>query len=297
MLNKNTILTTIFTIVDDAIKASNYFNQKRPGPDPELSDAEIITLALYQEFISEPREKQFIRVHGDVIKQFFPKLIERSRYNRRKKDLWRIILAVRISLLISLKAQTDTVVLDSAPVPCVGYKRPKKSTKFTDADYGYCSSKAMKYFGYKFHNLVSLTGIVIDFMLSSARPHDREAVVELLGEQKEILKQVFGDKGYNDTELQNYVLENLGMDFWAPRKKNQAQVESKQTVKNKNKIRLVVERVNSQLQEQFTLSKHYAKSQLGIFTRVAAKITAHTLGILINRLFGRPSLALADLAV
>lgn len=298
MITKTTILTTIFTIIDDAMKASKQLiNLRTRGPEPEFSDAEVITLALYQEFLREPREKQFFKVHGGVLKGFFPRLIERSRYNRRKKDLGRVMLAMRVSLLIALKAfEVNSAIIDSAPVPCVGYKRGKKRTKFDDADYGYCSSKVMKYFGYKLTSLVTLTGVIIDFMLSSARPHDHEAVVELVGRQKELLTQLFGDKGYNDEDLREYLLTEMGVNLWTPRKVNQKQVEPENTVKAKNRIRLMIETVNAQLQEQFSLSKHYAKSQWGAFTRIAAKITAHTLGIYINQMLGRPSLALADLA-
>ena len=49
----------------------------------------------------------------------------RSRYNRRKRDLWSVILAVRMALQIIVDALQleETAVIDSAPVPCVGYKR------------------------------------------------------------------------------------------------------------------------------------------------------------------------------
>ncbi|MFL5589657.1 MAG: hypothetical protein ACJ8DI_18695 [Ktedonobacteraceae bacterium] len=45
------------------------------------------------------------------------------------------------------------------------------------------------------------------------------------------------------------------------------------------------------------LSKHYAKSAWGLVTRIAAKVTAHSLGMMVNALCGRPLLRLADLAV
>jgi hypothetical protein len=49
MLDKATILTTLFTIVDDTMKGSAVIQHalKRPGPAPQLSDSEVITIALY----------------------------------------------------------------------------------------------------------------------------------------------------------------------------------------------------------------------------------------------------------
>ncbi len=57
----------------------------------------------------------------------------------------------------------DTAVIDSAPIPTVGYKRDKKSSDFEGfSGYGVCSSKAMQYFGVKLHNLVTLTGVILE---------------------------------------------------------------------------------------------------------------------------------------
>src|SRR5437588_6900515 len=134
MLEKATILTTIFTIVDDAMKGSAVIQQalERPGPAPHLADSEVITLALYQELIGEPREDHLFRRHQASLLPFFPGLNERSRSNRRKRDLWSVILAVRSSLQIVLDALQfeEKAVVDSAPVPCVGYKRSEAGSAF-----------------------------------------------------------------------------------------------------------------------------------------------------------------------
>ena len=166
MHEKATVLTTIFTIVDDTMKGSPMIQQTldRPGPAPRLSDSEVVTLAIYQELIGEPREDHFFRLHQEQLRPYFPGLNERSRYNRRKRALWSVILAVRISLQVVLDALEleETAAIDSAPVPCMGYKRGKQATDFAGtAEYGVCSSKALKYFGLKLHSVVSLTGVVM----------------------------------------------------------------------------------------------------------------------------------------
>src|SRR5690349_12514302 len=105
MLDKATVLTTLFTRVDDTMKGSSMIQDalKRPGPAPHLSDSEVITLALSQELIGEPREDHFFRLHQASLQTFFPGLNERSRYHRRKRDLCLVILAVRLSLQLVLK--------------------------------------------------------------------------------------------------------------------------------------------------------------------------------------------------
>jgi hypothetical protein len=69
-----TVLTTLFTIVDDTMKGSAMIQDalKRPGPAPRLSDSEVITLALYKELIGEPREDHFFRLHQASLRPFFP---------------------------------------------------------------------------------------------------------------------------------------------------------------------------------------------------------------------------------
>jgi hypothetical protein len=300
-LDKATVLTTIFTITDDAMKASSVIQQalRRPGQKPHLSDSAVVTIALYQELIGEPREDHFFRLYAEGLREYFPGLNERSRYNRRKRDLWSVILAVRMALLIALGAsEADTTAIDSAPIPCVGYKRSKLVTDFASSShYGVCSSKAMKYFGVKLHNLVTLTGIILDFMLTSAAPHDSQPVMEFLEQHQERLIEVLGDKAYNGELLQSMAKEELGIQLTAPGKVNQPKRGTKAERQCYARWRLVAERANSQLQEQFHLSKHYAKSKWGLMTRVAAKLTAHTIGILVNRIHGRKPLALAGLAV
>jgi len=302
MLDKATILTTIFTIVDDTMKGSTVIQQalQRPGPAPHLSDSEVITIAIYQELIGEPREDHFFRLHQASLRIFFPGLNERSRYNRRKRDLWAVILAVRVSLQIVLEALQleETAVIDSAPVPCVSYKRSKQTSDFVGtAGYGVCSSKAMKYFGCKIHSVVGLTGIILSFLLTPANCYDNQPVVELLDSFAHHLTHLLGDGAYNDAALQTSLEQTHSLKLLAPVKETQVPIRSKQAQTQLNRLRLICETVNAQLQEPLHLSNHYAKSTWGMMTRIAAKVTAHSVGMMINTLLGRPVLQLAELAV
>ncbi len=185
MLDKATVLSALFTIIDDAMKRSAMTQQalKRPGLAPHLSDSEVITLTLYQELIGEPREDHFFRLHQNSLRSFFPGLNERSRYNRHKRDLWAVILAVRTSLQLMLHA--------------------------------------------------------LEREENAAKPG-----VELLDSFSHHLQRL--------------------------------------------RLRLICETVNAQ--EQLHLSKHYARSTWGLMTRIAAKITAHSGGMVLNSFLGRPVL-------
>jgi len=297
-LDKTTVLTIIFTLVDDIMKDPKIAQHlKRPGPEPQLTDSEIITISLYQELIGENREDHFIRLHGKQLATYFPRINERSRYNRRKRDLGQMFGLIKSALGIVLElSQVKSAAIDSAPVPVVGYKRDKRSTDFTEASYGYCSSKALKYFGFKLHALVSICGSIIDHCLTNAASYDDQVVEEFLERNKATIEEVFGDKAYVSEELKQTLREHMWIWLYSPKKKN-AKNTSQHLNKQQGKWRLMVETVNAQLQEQFKLSKHYAKSKWGLLTRISAKITAHTMGQVINLILCRPKLALADLAV
>jgi Transposase DDE domain len=302
MLDKATVLTTLFTIVDDVMKGSAVIHKilSRSGPAPSLSDSEVIALALYQELIGEPREDHFFRLHAEQLRAYFPNLNERSRYNRRKRDLWSVILAVRMALQVIVDALQleETAVIDSAPVPCVGYKRSKAESDFAGrADYGVCSSKAMKYFGFKLHTIVSLTGVIMNFMLTPANRYDNQPVIEFLDSFSHQLKRLLGDGAYNDAALQQFLQQYRDLELLAPAKVNQQSPRTAEAQTQLNRLRLICETVNAQLQEQLHLSKHYAKSTWGAMTRIAAKLTAHSVGMMVNQLLGRPPLHLASLAV
>ncbi len=62
-------------------------------------------------------------------------------------------------------------------------------------------------------------------------------------------------------------------------------------------FRQVIETVNSQLADQLHIETNKAKCMSGLVARLHAKLAAHTFGLYINVLTGRPLLELKALAV
>jgi hypothetical protein len=304
-VDKATVLTTIFVIVTEILKEPHAIRAlARPGPKPACPDAEIITVVLYQELVGDPREDHFYRMQAGMLRSYFPLLPERSRYNRRKRALAWVILLVRMGILEALGIRHfRRGSIDSAPVPVTGYKRDKAAAWAEVAAYGRCAAKAMKYYGCKLNTLVSETGVVMDFALSAANHFDNQIVPEFIAQyaHRDVLEEIRGDKAYTDLPMQTELQTEHGIILKAPLRDNQTIKDSHQdqfvSRREDNVRRLMVEQVNSQFQEQFHLSKHYAKSVHGLFTRIAAKVTAHTVGMLVNTMLGRKPLALAGLAV
>src|SRR2546421_12212882 len=125
-----------------------------------------------------------------------------------------------MSLQIVLDAlqMEETAAIDSAPVPCVSYKRGKQSSDFVGtADYGVCSSKAMKYFGCKLHSVVSLGGLILGFLLTPASRYDNQPVVELLDSFAHHLKLLLGDGASTDAALETSLAQSRSVQLLAPR--------------------------------------------------------------------------------
>ncbi len=133
------------------------------------------------------------------------------------------------------------------------------------------------------------------FLLTPASRYDNQPVVELLDSVSHHLKRLLGDGAYNDAALESYLYQERSLQLLAPAKSNQTPKRSQPAQKQLNRLRLICETVNAQLQEQLHLSKHYAKSTWGLLTRMAAKVTVHSVGMMPNTLLGRPALQLADL--
>lgn len=142
-----------------------------------------------------------------------------------------------------------------------------------------------------------MTGLILGFVLTGASHYDNQPVVELLDSFPHHLQWLLGDGAYNDAALESYLEQYRSLVLLAPAKANQPAKRSAAVQKKLNRLRLICETVNAQLQEQLHVSKHYAKSAWGLLTRVAAKVTAHSAAMMVNTLLGRSALQLADLAV
>ena len=135
----------------------------------------------------------------------------------------------------------------------------------------------------------------MSFLITPASPYDNQPVVELLDSFSHHLKRLLGDGAYNDAALQSFLEQYHSLELLAPAKVNQQPQRSKSAQQQLNRLRLICETVNAQLQEQLHLSKHYAKSTWGMMIRIAAKVTVHSVGMMINAFLGRPEVRLGSL--
>ena len=273
-----------YVIVDDIlIKLAPLL--RRPGPSPDCSDSEIITMILIAECKGWDIETQLLSEFSQH-RHLFPILPCQSRFNRRRGNLGAIINRIRQVLLSDMEgAEQKLCIIDSLPIPVIQFHLvPSSSNDWScyGADYGRVESTKQTIFGYKLHLLVTASGVIIDFELAPASEPDLSVGNELLTGHQD--KQVIGDKAYISTQVKQQLAQDNGIELITIPRRNQKQQISRQIKRWINQMRQIVETVNGQLSQQFHIKNNHAHSFWGLCTRLYAKITAHTLSIYLNQL-------------
>src|SRR5260370_40228783 len=177
------LLTTILVLVDDwYISKGQALLQGKPGAKPEFKDSEVLTLMLAQDFIPYPGETQYVGYIRANYQREFPKLVDQSQYNRRARALRHLVEMLRREWLSELGvADPKHLLLDTKPIPVLGYKRSKTHSAFAgSAGYGHCAARQLNYFGYKLVMLTTLDGLPVGYDLVAANTDERQAAEVVL---------------------------------------------------------------------------------------------------------------------
>ncbi len=257
------------------------------GSKPEFNDSEMLTLMLaidFFEFTSERRFVEFIRANYLAL---FPQLLDQSQYNRRARHLRYLLDELRRDWAAELGVHFEQhFLLDTTPVIAVGYRRDKRHSDFRgSAEYGYCSARRLKYFGYKLVMLTTLDGTPYAFEVVPANTDEREAADEILDTLPPD-SQVWSDKGFLGEEWQADWARQ-GVHVWTTKRQNQ-------TVQNPPEFDRLLNSVRERVEGAFDLLKEGGRSVEhtlaltveGLCSRIIAKIAGGTLRLYLRRFFG-----------
>jgi hypothetical protein len=277
----------VYVVVDD-IHQRLKPRLKRPGPAPECSDSELISMLLIGECRGWDMETEMLS-HWSEHSDLFPCLPCQSRCNRRRSALMQTINLIRQVVLHLLDvAQDSHCLIDSLPIPVVNFHLvPSASREWAihDAAFGKVPSKKLTIFGYKLHLLVTLGGVILDFVLAPANATDLSVALELLEPHTDYA--VLGDKAYISAKVAAELLSTNRLQLLTLPRQNQKIQVSDALSRLFNSARQMIETVNAQLKEQLHIEHNHAHSFRGLCARLYTKLTAHTLCIYINRLLGK----------
>jgi hypothetical protein len=251
---------------------------------PKMSDCEIIALSLVAETIGIDSENYlFGKIKSDH-KQDFPNLIDRSRFNRRRRKLSELITRLNARIAALLNEGENIYLVDSIPVPICKNARINRSKICKDdyetaPDRGYSAVNKSYFYGYKLHLTTSVKGVYSSMELTKASIHD----VRFLNEVKHsgiVNCTLIADKGYVSEPIQQDLFTTRQIKLFTPVKSNKHDKEPIPFIFMKSRKR--IETLFSQLCDQLMLKRNYAKKIQGLSVRILCKITAVTVLQYIN---------------
>ena len=145
----------------------------------QVSDSKILALLCLQVISNTQSQREFFR----RAKQFIPHqiMLERSRFNRRARQLLPIVLAIRQELMREFAQTGQIAIIDSLPDPLCQKVRNKRAKIFSGlANLGYNATKTMYFYGFKTHLAVTTNGYILNYDVTPASVHDTQAVSTLI---------------------------------------------------------------------------------------------------------------------
>ena len=273
------------TLVIAAYVFADSFRIPRPGPEGKITDAELVALAVAQAAMGMPSDRQFLGLVRYRLRGWFPHLPDRSQYNRRLRRLTPYIATVQLQVA-ALVAEGRIRLADGTLIGCANYVGCASKSEFAPhAGYGYCPSKSLFVWGMRLVLESDIKGVPTGYDLVAAGQKEYEPVYRL-AEPGSLL---FCDKGLWGREYAN-TLELIEVELITPNRHKLGERPPAELAKAR--IRLVIESVFSNLKRQMRLDDHLAKTLPGLAQRIAQRLLALTLGMLINLLTGRAARAL-----
>ena len=153
------------------------------GRPPEVSDEELVALAVAQATTGICSDRQFLGMVGKLLPGFFPRLPSQSQYNRRLRALTPKLVWVQQRLSALLPCGTLRLA-DGTLLGVANYAGCQHRSEFAGhAAYGYCPSKSRFYWGMRLVLVTDAQGLPLGYTLVSANEKEYEPVRELTTSQ------------------------------------------------------------------------------------------------------------------
>src|SRR6266536_482303 len=182
----DTLLIALYVELTDRIIPSLGKPRGRLGRPPEVTDAELVCLAVAQVLLRHDDERHWLRAAPARIGHLFPRLLGQSEYNDRLKAAAPLMEAALRWLAGQTPGGAELLrLMDATPVACgQSVITARRSDLFGYAGYGYCPSHSRWYWGGKLLLIVTCDGTVTGFALASPKlAGEREAARTMLEDQ------------------------------------------------------------------------------------------------------------------
>jgi hypothetical protein len=337
-MDLDTFLTQLYVLVDDWYKQkmANQVRRHKGGPQ-KLSDSEVLTIALAGQWQvgvpwrSERGVVRYLQAHG---RGWFPKMLERSAFNERVRQLCTVFAALQQWVVEQIEGSSVAYeVEDGVPLPVcsVGQmKREKRHWLSTYSSLGHGGTQGGWFYGQRWWVSVTPNGLITGWLVGAAHLNERwlqEAFLSARAGRSVLTgpppdrrrhpplpggfmggffavgsfqpEPYLVDRGLNGHRWQQHWLSAYQAHVLAvpPLDAPDFHTWSRADCLWLAGHRQVIETVFALLGSVFGLKHVNAHSLWGQFTRLAAKAAAFNLAIWFNLALGRPPFAMETLIV
>jgi len=276
----DTLCIAVYVTADDLLP------EARPNAARQLTDAEVVTLAVAQVAMGIPSDRRFLAVADKRLRHLFPRLPKQPGFLKRRRSLREAIdWLTGVFAQRSPGSHDQVVLLDSTPVECGrSLDTSRRSALAECCGYGWSASHSRFFWGMRLHLVCAMDGTPRRAELRSADQPEREVALELLPRVLRGGETVVCDKGYAGREFEQAVAA-IGGYLARPARKGEP-IASRPHL---GRIRQRIESVFQTLKDLLTLERHGARTPEGLRTRVGARLLVLAAGICLNHQLGRPT--------
>jgi hypothetical protein len=280
----DTLITALYVKIDDEIGGTRWM-----GRPPQLSDSELVCLAVAQALLGYHSEARWLRYARKHLSGMFPYMPQQSGYNKRMRGALLLVKRMIRELAMDSDFWWDNHwITDSTPVPC-GMSRPtvQRSNLAGCAGYGYCASHSRFFWGLRLYLVCTPTGMPIIWALANAKIGEREVLAAMLEVDADLVAEregilLISDKGFASKPFERDLAEQ-GIELLRPSRKKEKVRYGEPMLK---KVRQLIESVNDTLKGQLDLEEHGGRTFERVAIRVAQRILAMAAGIWHNNKIG-----------
>ena len=256
---------------------------------PELTEAELLTLAVLQALLGFTSEARFIRRAHAHLCPWFPFLPERPGYNKRLRRSGELFQHVIAHLSRACPSRNDDLwLVDSTPVECGRSRETVKHSDLTGwATYGYCASRSRFFWGLRLHLITTPSGLPVVYALAGAKTDERDTALDMIALNPELHRPgqtLMADKGYQRASFEAE-LADAGITLIRPALRSEKPRPHQRFLRP---FRQIIESVNQTRKAQLDLERQEGRTKAGVCARVLQRLLALTAAIWHNETSGRP---------
>jgi Transposase DDE domain len=279
-------LIALYVEIDDHVAPC----RRGRGRRPDLTDAELVCLAVAQVLLGFGSEHRWIQFALCHLRGLFPYLPNQPGYHKRLRAAAPLLAAAISHLARVSPSWCDSLrLLDATPVPCAASRQTVARSEIAGSGgYGFCAAHSRYYWGFKLYLLAAPDGMPITWCLADPKIGEREACLDLLTIAAEtgLLapgSTVLADKNLAGREIEAQITA-LGVRLLRPDRRDEPARHG-----NLGGVRQWIESVYDSLKGQLGLEQHGARTPHGVFTRIAQRLLALAASIWHNWATGAPA--------